>query len=173
MKKTYRIECFKEVDSYCKKEIKRINSENLIVNGGTLKHEGLLPYDYVLIAIHENKIIGYALLKENFLCQNDIYVMQVAVDKNFQHQGVGSSLYEYAYHYSKGYDYFTASVDKKNPVSQHFHEKCGFCKTDETNLGYNYVKPVTEEVKKSFLDAVPKRYILKNYELSEDKEKDD
>ena len=141
------IEIKKKIDKDEKKRILEINESNLVTNGGQLHYKGILQHDFVVLVKHQEVVVGYALLKEAFLAENDIYVMQVAVDNGFKHLGIGTKMYNYTYNYLKRYKYFTANVNPNNKVSQDFHEKCGFKIIGENNLGLVYVKQVEKDVK--------------------------
>ena len=63
----YIIETLKKLNECDKNQILKINNENLAKNGGTLENEGILPYDYIVVARLNQNIIGYAFLKKRFL----------------------------------------------------------------------------------------------------------
>ena len=152
------IEGIKNLNSSDKQQVLKINIENNVKNGGQLHYAGILQHDFVVLAKIANKVVGYALLKSSFLADDDLYVMQVAVDKNLQHLGIGSKLYEYAYKYSKGFPYLTANVNEANGISQGFHKKMGFRHCGYNNLGMIYVRPITKEVINTLDDAKPESF---------------
>ena len=97
------IECVEKMNIVEKHHVLSINNQNLDINGGQLHYPGILEHKYAILAKIDEKIVGYALLLPSFLAENDLYVMQVAVDKKYQHKGIGSKLYNYAYEHSNGY----------------------------------------------------------------------
>ena len=90
-----------------------INNQNLYINGGQLHYKGILLHKYAVLAKIDNIVIGYALLITGFLLDNDLYVMQVAVNKLYQYKGVGSKLYQYFFKHLKGYKIITANVKRR------------------------------------------------------------
>jgi len=156
-----KLEVVKNLSKKEKVEVSKINFENLAKNGGQLHFAGILAHHYVVLAKLNNVVVGYALLYQEFLYKNDLYVMQVAVDKRFQHCGIGSKMYEYAYKYSKGYSYLTSNVNPKNINSQKFHEKMGFRSYGINQYGLIYIKPVKKEINETFKDAKPICFKLK------------
>ena len=164
-----KIECVKNLSSAEAEEILKINHDNLYVNGGQLHYAGILNHKFAVLAKIDGKVVGYTLLYPGFLVKKDLYVMQVAVDKNYQHLGIGSKMYKYAYEHSKEYSVLTANVNENNNISQNFHLKMGFIKYGNNNLGIIYVNPVTENVKKCFDDARPKCFYIKSNKESFEK----
>ena len=145
--------------------IMRICEENHYDNGGTLHFKALeLPCKWTVLAKHDGKVVGYAVLYPEVLEKNDVYVMQVAIDKNYQHLGIGTMLYDYAYRHCKGYSFFTSNVNEQNFVSQAFHEKMGMRKFGIDEDGFMYKKEVGKDVKESFEDAKPEYFETKENE---------
>ena len=54
----YIIETLKILNENDKNQILKINNENLAKNGGTLENEGILPYDYLVVARLNQNING-------------------------------------------------------------------------------------------------------------------
>ncbi len=151
----------KDRESY--ERIEDINLENLVRNGGTLRFEGILYHDYAVVAKIKDRIVGYTLLAKNFFLDDDIYVMQIAVDNKFKGVGVGSAMYDYVEKHSKGFKHFTANVNKNNIASKCFHEKFGFSPFgEEGNTQYSYSKKVN--AKKDFSDKEVYFYPIKKKE---------
>ena len=109
------------------KKCEKIAFENNVENGGTLRFLGLVGYaDYIMYCTCDDKVVGFAALNENFAYKNDIYILQIAVKKEFQNQGVGTELFEYLFHHSKQYRCITSNVKKGNESSLKLHKKFGF-----------------------------------------------
>ena len=161
------IEIKKRIDEEEKKRILEINESNLVINGGQLHYKGILQHDFVVLVKCQQVVVGYALLKETFLAKDDIYVMQVAVDNDFKHLGIGTKIYDYTYNYLKGYKYFTANVNPDNIISQDFHNKCGFKLIGENNLGFVYVKNVEKNVKLELSDAKKESFKINKSEIKQ------
>ena len=145
-----------------KKRILEINRDTLAKNGGTLHYEGILQHNYAVLVKYKHSVIGYTLLAESFLCDDDIYVMQIAVDNKFKHLGIGSKMYDYTYNHLKNYKVFTANVNINNKISQDFHNKCGFILIGENNLGLIYLKQVKRDVTLDLTSAQKENFIVKN-----------
>lgn len=160
------IEIKRKLEEDERKRVLEINESNLVINGGQLHYKGILQHDFVVLVKHQEVVVGYSLLKEAFLAQNDIYVMQVAVDDSFKHLGIGSKMYNYTYNYLKDYKYFTANVNPDNKISQDFHQKCGFEVIGENNLGLVYVRPVERDVKLGLSDAKKESFQINKLEIS-------
>lgn len=126
----------KEIVDQCE----MIALENHISNGGTLRYLNLVKNasDYVLYCAYNNKVIGFLALTKSFLYKNDIYLMQIAVKKQFQKMGIGTALIKYLKSHSKQYKYITSNVRKDNIPSQKLHEKNNFKKIYETEDEYVY-----------------------------------
>lgn len=126
----------KEIVDQCE----MIALENHISNGGTLRYLNLVSNasDYVLYCTYDNKVIGFIALTENFLINNDIYLMQIAVKKQFQKMGIGTALIKYLKSHSKQYKYITSNVRKDNIASQKLHEKNKFKKMKDIGNEYIY-----------------------------------
>lgn len=144
-----------------KEQVLNINFENLKKNGGQLSQEGILPYDHVVLIKHNEKVIGYTLLKESFCFNDDIYVMQIAVEKKYQQFGIGSAMYNYIYQHSNGYKFFTAKVNFNNKSSQKFHEKNKFSVFGKTNISYVYARSVKKRIKLKLIDGQKEYFKLK------------
>ena len=156
------IEAKNTLDENEEKRVLEINKSNLAKNGGELHYEGILDHDIVVLVKYKQVVIGYALLKKAFLDENDIYVMQVAIDNNFKHLGIGTNMYDYAYKHLKNYKYFTANVNPDNKISKNFHKKCGFKLIGENNLGLVYLKTIENVVKLDFTSAQKETFVFKN-----------
>ena len=155
------IEIKKNLDENEKKRVLEINKSNLAKNGGQLHYEGILNHDFVVLVKHQGVVVAYSLLTESFLTKDDLYVMQIAVDNNFKHLGIGAKMYNYTYNHLKDYRYFTANVNASNKISQAFHKKCGFNLVGVNNLGLIYVKPVEKTVALGLSDANKESFDIK------------
>lgn len=156
----YIIETLKSLNEKDKNQILKINSENLYKNGGELENEGILPHDYIVVARLNEDIIGYAYLKKDFDRKNDMYVCQMAIDKNYQGYGIGTKIYEYIFKHLKGFDSISCHIRIYNPISKSFHEKCGFTVKIDMKYINNYfaTKKVTETNLLDLENAKPKEY---------------
>lgn len=155
MKGILKLYTVKRLSENEKKQVIKINLDNQVENGGQLHYKGILQHDFVVLAKLNHRVVGYVLLYKGFLDARDIYVMQVAIDKQYQHCGIGSKMYDYVYNHSKGFEVVTANVNHSNIVSQKFHEKNGFTCCEENNLGLVYAKVVEKYIDKTFEDAKP------------------
>lgn len=133
-------------------ECEEIALENHVSNGGTLRYTNLVKHasDYVLYCTYNNRVIGFLALKEDFLLKNDIYLMQIAVKKQFQNMGIGTALIKYIKSHSKQYKYITSNVRKDNVASQKLHEKNNFKISNETTDEYIYCLRVKKIFNKKF-----------------------
>ena len=114
--------------------------QNHVKNGGTLRYLGLVRGADYLIFIKDshNDVVAFASLNKSFILKKDIYVMQVAVEKNHQRLGLGTKLYKYLIRHSKGYKYITSNVKKNNVASNCLHRKLGFKIIGEMGDDYLY-----------------------------------
>ena len=139
--------------------ISQICEENRAENGGTLHYYALgLPSKYIALVKHMKNVIGYAILYPDVLVDNDIYVMQVAIDKKYHHLGIGTKLYQYCYNHSKGYSCMTANAHKTNFVSQNFHKKFGMEDIGFTGDSYVYCREIEKNISKNFENAKPETF---------------
>ncbi len=88
------------------------------------------------VAVEENKPIGYIGL---YNYDDDLNIIQVAVDKNFQNKGVGGKLIKKAKDFAKLNNKRSLSleVDENNKVAQNFYKKQNFV---VVNVRKNYYK---------------------------------
>jgi len=120
--------------------------ENLVVNGGTLKFPTIIyRCQYIICAVKDDKVLGFAGMVKNFAKANDFYIMQIAVHKPEMGKGIGSALMEYLIHHSRGFDYITSNAEENNVASNNLHLKMGF-EQFKSNSGYFYILP-TEKIR--------------------------
>ena len=135
-----------------------IASENNIKNGGKLVYQGLVSCaNYVMYCTYKDEVVGYVALDENFAYKGDIYILQVAVKKEFQHQGVGTTMFNYLFHHSKQYRCITSNVRKDNECSLKLHKKFGFSLMDLDDKQFDLI-------------AKPKRFFNKNLKITKKEE---
>ena len=163
----YIIETLKKLNECDKNQILKINNENLAKNGGTLENEGILPYDYIVVARLNQNIIGYAFLKKDFYRVQDMYVSQIAVDKNYQLQGVGTNMYHYIFKHLKGFESISCHIRIRNLGSKIFHESCGFSSKIDIRYLNNYIatKEINDDNLLTFDDAKPEKYFIDDNSL--------
>lgn len=166
MKKSFEItlEIKNSLNAEEREQVLKINKSNLIKNGGQLRIEGILAHDYVVLAKFREQVIGYTLLKENFLFHDDVYVMQIAMDNNFKGLGIGTKMYQYTYKHLEGYKLFTANVNPDNKISEKLHEKCGFENCGSNSLGIIFARKVKKDAKLHLYSAEKETFIIKTKE---------
>lgn len=121
--------------------------ENHVDNGGMLKNMlAVLMSDYILLAVKDEKVLGYLVLVENHVKDNDIFFGQLAVKKSEQHKGIGTALVDYAIKHSLNYDYITSNVRRDNTPSNNLHLKMGFEQFERETKDY-YYQLSTEKIK--------------------------
>lgn len=119
-----------------------IARQNHVDNGGTLRYATIVQNSkYLICAVKDNKVLGYAGMVEDFVIENDFYIYQIAIDKNYAGKGIGTNLMEFIKTHSKGYSYITSSVRKNNKISNKLHKKSGFEKFDINEDEYVYFLP--------------------------------
>lgn len=124
----------------------QIATENHISNGGTLMYYDLVRHaKYIVCAMKDGQVLGFAGMVEGFAVDNDFYVLQIAVRKDYSRKGVGSEILDYIVHHSKGYSVVTSNVKKTNEASNKLHLKAGFEQLDQFE-SYFYRLP-TENIK--------------------------
>ena len=163
----YIIETLKSLNENDKNQILKINNENLAKNGGTLENEGILPYDYLVVARLNKNIIGYAYLKKDLYRIGDLYIAQIAVNTNYQREGIGTKIYEYIFKYLKGFNSISCHIRIYNLGSRLFHENCGFSSKIDLEHINNYIatKNVTEANLLSIDEAKPEEFVLEDNRL--------
>lgn len=112
--------------------------ENHVNNGGMLKNMlAVLMSDYIVCALKDDKVVGYLVLVEDHVKENDVFFEQLAVKKSEQHKGIGTTLVEYVKNHSLNYSYITSNVRGDNDASNNLHLKMGF---EQARRGvYDYV----------------------------------
>lgn len=118
-------------DKHDKKAVQtceKIAWENNVKNGGTLYFTGIVANwsNFLITCKKDKKIVGYISLTKNYMKKGDLYVGQIAVKKDFQGQGIGTAMYNYLIHHSKGYTEISAHVNEDNIVSQKTLKNAGF-----------------------------------------------
>lgn len=155
------LELKKKLNDKEAKEVAIINYQNLVQNGGTLHYPiNYVYYDMSVLAKHDGKVIGYTYLaRDSYQSQETgkhkalLYVMQVAVDNEYKHQGVGKAMYGYIHRHMKGYSSLEADVNADNTVSQKFHHSCGFIKFDDDIDRNRYIMLVDKRVSLTLAQA--------------------
>lgn len=107
-----------------------ITCENLRENGGTLRFSGLIyKSDTLLVAYEDGEPIGFnSIVKSN----KSLYIYQIAVKKDYQHQGVGSAMMRTAIEMAAKENLnVTAHVMEYNEASKGMFRRLGFKKIDE------------------------------------------
>ena len=123
-----------------------IAEQHHVTNGGTLQFTQIVKYaHYLVCALDDDKVVGYVGLVENGIIDSDLYICQIAVDKEYAHQGIGTQLLDYVLHHSKKYKLVTSSVLAYNEYSQKLHEKLGFVVLKNNQYQYQYIR-MTQDV---------------------------
>ena len=88
-------------------EVQSIITENHVSNGGNLFIDAIFMHNYaVLVSDEKGVVVGYALVSNEFIKENDIYVLQAAIKKDLQGKGIGTKIYDFIKKNSKPYSYF-------------------------------------------------------------------
>ena len=120
-------------------------NENSIVNGGSLKFNHLyLSSDYILYATLNDKIVGFIYLANEFILENDLYLMQIVVKKNMQNLGIGSRMINHLKKHCKQFSCITSNVRPDNVASLNFHKKNGFKVVGENEYGLTLAKRINK-----------------------------
>ena len=123
-----------------------IAEQHHVTNGGTLQFTQIVKYaHYLVCALDEDKVVGYVGLVENGIVDGDLYIYQIAVDKEYAHQGIGTQLLDYALHHSKKYKLITSHVLAYNEYSKQLHEKLGFVVLKSNQYQYSYLR-MTQDI---------------------------
>lgn len=111
-------------------------------------YEGILMSHYVVCAIKEEKVLGYISLVDDNKFSGDLYMLQVAVDKEERGKGIANVLLDYVLHHSKGFTRVACDIKWNNEKSIKVHEKAGFTRKGncESGRSYRYVV-MTENIK--------------------------
>ena len=106
-----------------------------VFNGGTLRYRGLARYsDYLVCARDEKeKLVGFTALKGGYYRDNDIYISQIAVDKDLLRRGIASEMIKYIMNNSKGFNHLTADVRKDNVASNALFKSLNCCRKSRTD----------------------------------------
>ncbi len=85
-----------------------------------------------LVAYVENNIVGFLFAYENSPFKDSIYVNHIAIDPEFQGQGIGQLLYEKLISIAKQkkVEKIEALINTDNPNSMKLHKKMGFMLKD-------------------------------------------
>lgn len=122
------------------KKCNKLGYTHHFCNGGMLVcrdfvSEGLT--DYLICTVDENNnLIGFLALASNFCNLNDLYVLQIAVDKKYLNSGIASNMIAFAIEHSLGYDCMCAGVRKDNISSNGLFCKKGFILDDNSNENF-------------------------------------
>ncbi len=88
------------------------------------------------VALLDSNPVGYIGL---YIYDDDLNIIQIAVEKEFQNRGIGGVLLERAKKFAKELNKKSLSleVDEKNEIAQNFYKKNGFV---VANVRKNYYK---------------------------------
>lgn len=131
----YNIEVINNGDPYferiCEALEKSVVSENLVINGGTLRYSHLtFDSEILLVALDGDKLLGFSSL---VTYGNTLYVYQIAVKKEYQAQGIGTSLVQKTIDIAASLNMdVTAHVMEYNTNSQKMFLNLGFVKLGES-----------------------------------------
>jgi len=103
----------------------------------------IIAYPKEMIESMEKIDEYHAYLLENFKNENFIFIFQIAIDPEFQKQGIGKELHEYLFENAEIKNFIVATSKKPlNEASRIFHKKLGFEDIDTFtwSTGYeNYI----------------------------------
>ncbi len=87
---------------------------------------------YSFVAVHDNIIVGFIFAHEMLPFHGTLYVRHIAIQPDFQGQGVGELLYKAVISKAKesGLRKIIALINLDNPNSMKMHEKLGFILND-------------------------------------------
>ena len=88
------------------------------------------------VALFKNEPVGFIGL---YIYDDDLNIIQIAVDKAFQNRGIGGALLDKAKSFAKEMNKKSLSleVDEKNILAQKFYQNNGF---EVTNVRKNYYR---------------------------------
>lgn len=81
--------------------------------------------NYYVCAMKGDNVIGFVSLMEGYI-EGSLYIAVLAVDKDYQKQGIGSALVNYALHHSKGFPTVSVECMGHNDNAVKLYEKIGF-----------------------------------------------
>jgi len=96
----------------------------------------------LICARNENgDLVGFVALKKGYQNYNDLHISEIAVCKDYLRQGIATEMINYILKNSKGYDYVTVDVDKKDVSSANLFSKFKFERRFNPVLGNseNYI----------------------------------
>ena len=127
-----------------------VTKENLSKNGGTLNFEKLVyNSDALFVAFDDNKPIGFNSIT---IRGAQYYIYQMAIKKEYQHQGIGSMFMEKLIEFVEEKNGFiVANVMDYNISSKSLISKFGFEKIGETGKGNGLY--VLNDFKKTMLNS--------------------
>jgi len=79
--------------------------------------------DYVICAFNGDELIGFLSLNVDWYHNNDFYVSEIAVRKDYRKYGVGTEMLKLAIKHSGEFDVLTAHVLKSNVASNALFNK--------------------------------------------------
>ncbi len=144
------------------KECQPLVDENLVENGGSLRHDNLIDRDYNWVFLFTAKIseniVGFSVVR--FLDENQhnitdsgyYYISQIVVAKDYQHMGIGSLLLKNVLNSCNSFP-VVASVRETNAASLHMLEKF----MTPINQNKNFIRFVNKEFLVNLTDDAPKR----------------
>ena len=109
--------------------------ENLSWNGGTLNYENLTYDSDILFVAYDKKVpIGYTSL---IITEMGIYVYQIAIKKEYQQRGIGSSMMQMTLDFADSNNMdVSAHVRDYNSNSLKMFTRLGFKKISEKDGNY-------------------------------------
>lgn len=113
---------FNKLCNYCDK---KIVTENLSINGGTLNYSGIVfDSDIIIVCFDKTKPVAFNSLVE---LEDSIYIYQIAVKNTHKNEGIGTELMQRAISIAKSKQKaVTAHVRDYNDASNHLFQKLNF-----------------------------------------------
>jgi ribosomal-protein-alanine N-acetyltransferase len=113
--------------------------QNHRINGGIFANKCTINQsDYQILAIEQNKIIGYIGMS---IFARRHYIREIVIAKEYQRKGLGMELLNALLeHVKENADFLISNCYKFNQASIKLHEKFGFekCNESDTQIYYNY-----------------------------------
>lgn len=87
-------------------QCKELAKENHVDNGGTIKDPNLVNFaDYLVCAVQNDEVVGFAALKPKIYSKNDIHIMQITARRGLSDKKIQEDLYKYVIHHSKNFQF--------------------------------------------------------------------
>lgn len=111
--------------------------------------EKLFKYAYTFVAQKDSETLGIIILYANDNKTCEAFITMIAVDMNYNAQGIGSALFEKCEEicFQSGMKYLKLEVDKENSNAIRFYAKRGFIYFSEASKNTIYLRKELHYVK--------------------------